>query len=390
MRRWKQAVDWQLSGFLMLIMGVGCATSIKNPSTDAAKTRRSVAAGTQVAASSASAVRLTVNEESVGVKELWNGSRDELRRQANHLTPSEYQDYVVRRAAVLIRDRIAGMLLYQRAKLRLPPDAQGRIDGFVDGEIRKIVTTEYEGRQARYAKKLESEGRTLDEVREQLRREVVITSYLEAEVKPKVSEPTRAEMWQVFQAAADSLRRMPRRRMSLIDVRTRNRLPAGVSAPTPEQLETARTEARSRAETALAEVHDGVAFAEVAQRYSDGLHAAEGGSWGWIAPGSVRERFEPVVHAAELMPAGSVSEIIGADDDFLIVRCDEIDPGYEPDFQAEQPRLRNEIIRNDYNRRIEDLVEELRSKARIEPTNLEQLHAAVVAAAPTRTELVPP
>lgn len=390
MRRLRRVVNLGTIAAFTLVMGAGCVTPIMNPSADTAKARRSAAGATGDAVHSGTIVRLTVNDESVGVKELWNGTRDELRRRANHLTPGEYQDYVVRRAAVLIRDRITGMLLYQRAKLRLPPDAESRLDGFVDGEIRKIVTTEHDGRHARYVRKLEADGQTLDEVREKFRREVIITSYLESEVKPKVDEPTRTEMLAAFQSAADSLRRKPRRRMSLIDVRMRNRIPASVSTPTPEQLETARTEARSRVETALAEVHNGVAFAEVARKYSDGLHAAEGGSWGWIALGSVRERFEPAVSAAEVMSAGGVSEIIRTGDDFFIVRCDEIDPGYEPDFLVEQPRLRNEIIRNDYNRRIAELVEELRSKAQIEPPRLEQLHAAVVKVSPTQADLITP
>ena len=341
-------------------------------------------------AATGSISRLTVNGESMEVADFWKGERDGLATQAKTLTPESYRGYVAQRAAALIRDKIAETLLYQRAKLRLTADVEKRVDAFVDGEIRKLVTTSYEGRQARYEKQLEAEGRTLDEARDQLRRELIITSFLEAEIKTKIAEPTRADLLAAFEASADSLRRAPRRRMSLIDVRARSRLPASVENPTPERWETARTEARSRVETALSEIRRGASFPDTASRFSDGLHAAEGGSWGWVTPSGVRERFAPAVEAAYALPVGGVSEIIDIDDGFFIVRCDETDVGYEPDFQTEQPRLREGIVRASYNRLIMELVEELRGKARIEPPDLDRLHAAVVATAPPYSELARP
>lgn len=334
--------------------------------------------------------RLTVNGETINVADFWNGERAELAKQTASSSPESYGGYVAQRAATLIRDRIAEMLLYQRAKLRLTADVETRIDAYVDGEIRKIVTTSYEGREARYEKQLQTEGQTLAEARERLRRELIISGYLEAELKPKIAEPTRAELLAAFNASADSLRRAPRRRMSLIDVRVRDRLSSGIDNPTPEQWEAARTEARSRAELALAEIHKGISFADVAKKLSDGLHAEEGGSWGWVAPDSVRERFQPAVNALGSLSTGGVSGIIDAGEDFFLVRCDEVDGGHEPDFQTEQPRLRESIVRTSYNRLISELVEELRNKARIEPPDLERLHAAVAAAAPSYAELAKP
>ena len=68
-------------------------------------------------------------------------------------------------------------------------------------------------------------------------------------------------------------------------------------------------------------------------------------------------------------------------DGFVLVRCDELEPGVEPDFQSVQPQLKELYFRKAYNRMISDLVAELRAKARIEPLKLERFHAAVVAAA---------
>lgn len=331
---------------------------------------------------------LTVNAESVKATAMWNGLHEDLALQAKNLTAAEYQAFVEQRAARLITDRIPEMLLHGVASSRLSESMNAGIDKYVDEEIRRIVTTQYDGVQRKCEKDLESKGSSLEDLRSKLRREIVITSYLDAEIKPKVAEPTRAELLAAYEANAASFRRPARRKMSLIDVRVGNRLPENIGTPTPAQLETARTEARSQVEAARAKLLGGDDFAEVAKRYSDGLHASEGGAWGWVTPGSVRERFEPAVAALFELGAGEVSDILETDDAYFVVRCDEVDGGYEPDFQSLQPELSERLFRAAYNKQIMEIVTDLRDKARIEPANLDRFHAAVVAAAPSRESLL--
>jgi parvulin-like peptidyl-prolyl isomerase len=369
----------------ILIANPGCHVPVGS---DAEKSNASPSAGTHstiVAASDPNDTspvdRLTVNSDTVTAAELWWGLREELATKANTLSSEAYKSYVEQQTAQLIGDKIAEMLLYQRASLKLSEEVKSNIDKHVDREIRRIVTSEHDGIQRRYEKHLESRGQTLAEVREKLRREVIIAGYLEQEVRPKVAEPTRTELLEAFQLSADSLRRPPRRSMSLIDVRVRSRLPENVTDPTPEQLRAAREEAMSRIRAARDELQTGADFAEVARRYSDGLNAADGGSWGWVTKGSVRERFEPAVEALYKLNAGQDNGIIEAEDGFFLVRCDELDPGLEPDFQTVQPELKERHFRAAYNRLIIELVADLRSKARIEPANLERFHTAAVNAA---------
>ncbi|MFQ5494438.1 MAG: peptidylprolyl isomerase, partial [Phycisphaerae bacterium] len=246
--------------------------------------------------------------------------------------------------------------------------------------IRKTVTLEYDGRQRRYEKALEARGQTLDNLRQELRRRVLISSYLESEINSKIHEPTRAELMAAFQATASSLRRPPRRRMSLIDVRIRARLPAGTDNPSGPELEKARTAAHARMEAARAALAAGKAFADVARRFSDGLHAGEGGNWGWVTRGSVRARFEPAVDALYALDEGGISDVLTVDNGLLLVRCDRIDPGLEPDFRTVQPELVARYSRNTFNREVSKLVGDLRGRARIEPANLDRFHAAVVRA----------
>ena len=332
-------------------------------------------------ADNSSADRLTVNGDTVTARELWLDLRDELSTNAATLSPPALQTYLERRAAQLITDKIAEMLLYGQASLRLSESLTANIEKYVDAEIRKIVSTEHDGIQRRYERRLESQGQTIDSVRERLHREIIITSYLETEVRPKVAEPTRAELLATFETIADSLRRPTRRRMSLIDVRVR--ATQSTAEPTHVQLETARHQARSRVQAAQTELSSGVDFADVARRHSDGLHAVEGGSWGWVAKGSVRERFEPAVEVLYGLNTGEVSNLIEVKDGFLLVRCDEIDPGAEPDFETLQPQLKERLFIVAYNQLITERVAQLRAKAHVEPADLERFYTAVVEAART-------
>lgn len=324
---------------------------------------------------------MKVQSETVEAAELWFGHREELARKAESLPPEEYRDYVAEWGAQLITDKIAEMLLYQRASLRQTEEVGKKIDAYVDGEIRKIVTEDYGGLQRRYEKYLESQGSSLQEARTQLRRQFVITGYLEMELKPKVAEPTRSELMATFESNREAWRRPARRSMSLIDIRIADLLPDDVDAPTREQLQAVREEARSKIKAAQLEIRNGASFADVARRYSHGVRASEGGAWGWVKPDSIRERFQPAVSVLEKLRAGEISDVVESPDGFFLVRCDELEPGVEPDFQSVQPQLRDFLFRKGYSQLMAQFISDLRAKARIEPARLERFHAAVVAAA---------
>ena len=321
---------------------------------------------------------MQVNAALFTAEEIWRRDRDNLRDAAATQTPEQFRSFLVQRSATIIRDRIAETLLAQEAELRLPPQAEKQIDDIVAAELRKIVTTKYDGRQSRYENELESQGRSLDDVRADLRREIMISNYLDQQVKTKVDEPTRAELLSAFDEFADSQRRPPRRRMSLIDVRLTGQastMPANATSPNAELPGQA---AMSKIQTAMSELGSGEDFASVAARFSDGLHAGEGGSWGWVTEGSVRERFEPAVDRLYTLAAGELSQIIKTERGYFIVRCDEIDAGHEPDFESSQPQLKARYYSSLFNRQVSELVEKLRKKARIIPRNLDRFHHAVV------------
>lgn len=333
---------------------------------------------------------LRVGPDRIGADSLWHKIEPELRQQSGLLTADGYRAFLDRRAAELITDEISEILLYQRASLRVADPVKDRVESLVDADVRRIISTQHDGIERRYVKHLESRGQTLDEVRSRIRREYVIAAYLEQEVKPRIPQPTRDELWAAYTLIVDSQDRPERRRMSLVDIRVSEHLPRAVTNPTREQFDAARSAARTKGESALEELKNGVDFSEVARKYSDGLHAGDGGAWGWVSRGSVRERFIPAVDALYTLDEGAVTGLIESTDGFMIVRCDEIDRPETPDFQAMQPQLEEQYFRGMYNRHIMEIIGELREQVRLDPQDLERFHRAVIAAAPPQSAMDAP
>ncbi len=371
---------------LLALLTAGCMMPVGVPKDRSQRSTRPGPAtrSTPVCAGASETVRgdrLRVNGNTVSAEELWAGSHHKLIEKAENLTEPEYRRYADGVAAQLITDRTAELLLYQQASLRLPEQADASIDRYIDGEIRRIITTKYNGTRRRYEKELAKQGLSLEDARDRLRREVMIASYLDGHLKPKVAEPTRAELVAMFESNREQWRRPERRSMSLIDIRVLEYLPENVNNPTREQYAAARAEARSTIQAIEVDLRNDADFAESARRHSHGLHAEDGGAWGTVEKGSVRERFESAVDALHKLDEGAVSQTIETTDGFFLVRCDEIQPAFEPRFQDVQPELKEHHFRVAYNRLISELIQELRAKAGIEPADLDRFHAAVVAEA---------
>lgn len=330
--------------------------------------------------------QITVKGETLKAADVWRHDRRELLEQATVATPAEFSRFVAERSGTLIAEKINEMLLYQEASRRLVPEVAENVERFLTAEIRKVVTEKFDGIQRRYEKHLETEGRTLDDVREALRRQYMIEAYLTSDIRPKVGEPTRVRLWEEYEAVVEARRRAVRRSMSLIDVRFVNFLAEGNLAPTRDELNAARKKARAQIEAARSAQLGGTVFAETARRYSHGLHAAEGGAWGWVDSQSVRERFIPALYALEGLQTGKVSEIVTGPDAFFLVRCDHFESGETPDFQSLQPELIERYAESQENRLLVELLGALQEDVRLEPVLLDRFHSAVVADALTFAE----
>lgn len=381
-----------LSGAIALLLLSGCMTSLSDlrnrrtqrENREAINRAGSISSPEQVGERSRTGEVLRVNEESLTADEFWNIYAGELRDRARTMSADAFERDAAEWSFRLIPDRINEMLLYQHARRLLPEQADKRIDEIVDGEIRRTITREHRGVQRVYENHLAAQGRTIEDVRDRLRREIVIAGFIEREIKPRVAEPTRAELLAIYDQVKQEAQRPLRHKMSLIDIRTREFLPERTRYPTEAQIAEARRRARAEIDRLASELRSGADFATLAREHSHGLHAPEGGAWGWIEKGSVRERFVPAVDALYNLGPGQVSQVIETDGGFFLVRCDEVESSQVPDFQDAQLDLKDRYLKEAFNRRISKLLSEMQQTARIEPRELGLYHRAVVEAAVKR------
>jgi parvulin-like peptidyl-prolyl isomerase len=320
-----------------------------------------------VPAEDGTVTRLVINGEVIEAEKLVAPLRDELREVSQRLTTEEYAYACQEKLIRAIGDRLSETLLYQEASNRMGKQDNQAIDAAVDSELRARITREYDGVQRRYENALRAEGRSVEEAREQLRREFVVLRYMELTLKPKVAEPTREELFRLFEENRQRWAKPARREMSLITVNAADMPPGDPGSAEVDR----RAAARRWIEQAEAELKQGAAFAEVARKYGHGALAETGGSWGAVTIDGVQDRYRPAVEALYRLDEGQVSAIIEGPESFYLVRCDEVSEGFDPKFEDIQVQLKAEHFRRAYLTLANDHIAELRAKARIEPANID-------------------
>jgi parvulin-like peptidyl-prolyl isomerase len=319
-----------------------------------------------------------INGEAVTAEDVLRPVLPLLKERANTMPLPSYERFLLQTAGLRIRAEARERLLYQEASKGITEQEWEHIDKFVDGRIRDIVNKDYQGRQTRYEKALAEQGLTMDDGRNAIKRAALIQRYLYENVQPRITTPTRRQLWKHFEEKREEMVEPPQREMYLIEI-TRsgnlNLVPEGGGDAVPVDAAAAIAMAR-------AELDRGTAFSDVARKYSTGINAAEGGYWGYIHRNSVRERLQPAVEALFALEPGQYSEIIETPTAFFLVKCGVIDEGAEPDFEAMQPELVLSYRDQQFESLVDELVKKLQDKATIQPHNLTRFLRGVVEAAP--------
>ncbi|MCH7526141.1 MAG: peptidylprolyl isomerase [Planctomycetes bacterium] len=326
---------------------------------------------------------LVINGQTITVDEILDPIRNDLAERAQAMPPERYGAYLVDRLEGQVRVLARDALLHHAAAKGLTDQEQEGLEKFVDQAVRDRINEEFGGRQTRYEDALAQEDRSMEDDREGIRRELLISRWLQQTVVRRVTDPTRDELWNFYEERKESLSAPPRRRMLLVEIPILAELPKEVNAPTQEQLQEARAAARAKAAQARSELLAGAEFAKVAMKYSKGLYAQAGGRWGWVTRDGVRERWAPAVKALFDLPAVDVpSDIVETPESCFIVQAAAIETARRSDFESIQPQLTQQFREAQFRRLVEEEVSELHDNAHIEPRDVGRFLRAVAAAAP--------
>ena len=193
---------------------------------------------------------------------------------------------------------------------------------------------------------VEQTGVPFDRFREDVRGEMLITRLREREVESRVT---------VTDAEIQSFLRTQEAQAEKIDEYNLSHILVTV----PEQATQDELKARrARAETALAQIKQGVDFRQVAASYSDAPDAMQGGSMGWRQAGRLPTIF---VQALQSMKIGATSDILRSPAGFHILKLAD-KRGNDTPIIVTQTHARHILIRlnevvseNDARHRLEEL-----------------------------------
>lgn len=122
--------------------------------------------------------------------------------------------------------------------------------------------------------------------------------------------------------------------------------------------------ARKKLDQAIAELNRGVPFDKVAEKYSDGLTAKNGGMWDWMEAGNLADtKLEKKLFE---MPVNRLSDVHEGPTAFSIVRVVERQEAGRKPFKEVQAEIRGIMEQEQNQQRVKKLFKELFSEAVIE------------------------
>ncbi|MBN2562457.1 MAG: peptidyl-prolyl cis-trans isomerase [Phycisphaerae bacterium] len=301
---------------------------------------------------------LIVNDESISVSDVLEPILPTVERLSRELPPRTYYDRVGQLVRRQIIEAVAQHLIWRRAQASLDSKIEPQIDKAVDKMEKDRINREFGGSETKYGKYLAQRGKTRTEVRQRLRRSVIIDGYLREHLLPLVPPPRKQELLRYYREHGDEFCRPAQREMLLIDVPIAAFLDRR-RPMTDTELESATAQARKTIQQAAEALKAGQPFEEVVVKYSRGVNKEKGGSWGLIG-GPLRGRWaEPSKKLFEMTP-GEISETIEAADSFFIVKVGRIEGGEVVSFSEAQPRISDTLRQERFaDLRAEFLQEEL-------------------------------
>ena len=277
-------------------------------------------------------------------------SRDDFERAVRSLegrmggpVPPEQRDRVFRN---VLDDLVGYRLLSQEAAVRkvTVPDTE------VAAQVSQIQSQFPSAEE--FAKVLAERKVTIEQVRADTRRDLIIAKMLREEVEAKTAA-TAEQVNDFYAKNPEQFKQGERVRASHILIS----IPRGGDAA-------AKAEARTKAESNLKDVNSGKDFAALAKQHSqDPGRAVQGGDLGFFTQGQM---VGPFNDAAFSLKPGATSELVETEFGFHIIRVVDKQTGRTLPLEEVRPRLEEFLQSQNRRERTEAFVSSLKSRGTIE------------------------
>lgn len=286
---------------------------------------------------------LIVNDEVITIREILDPILPTINELAATLSPNLYYERVLEIVRLRIVDAVAQRLIYRRASEKINEQIEPQIKKAVDKMERERINREFNGLETEYEKYLEKTKRRRDDIREELRRSVVVDTYLRDRLLPMMPAPRKRELLNYYRSHIADFSTDQRRELFMIDVPI-----AAFLSPSQrslaDDLPLATQKAHNVIQEAAKTLAAGEPFEDVARKYSKGVHSADGGAWGFISS-PLAGRWKVPCERFFKLAENETSEVIESDKSFFIVKAGKVDPGKVVSFQEAQPQI-TRILKN--------------------------------------------
>lgn len=196
----------------------------------------------------------------------------------------------------------------------------------VDRRVETMVRTRFNGDHDALLKALAEEGLAYETWRDRIRERMATAAMRELVVESKASiAPARVRA--EYEKNLDRYRVPAQVHLRMIVLKKESA--AGVAAKRAFAAELRR------------DLVAGQDFAGLASEHSQGIHAAQGGDWGWLVPKKTLRR--ELAEAVASIKAGETSDVIETADEFYILRVEARKDASLKPFHDVQPQIEREL-----------------------------------------------
>jgi len=274
-------------------------------------------------------------------------SKEDLQVQINILIPkSSYHASVKGESAKKLKVKamkalINSTLLYQYAlSLGIKGDKS-----IMDGVYKKLIKAYHSDKAIEF--ELKKIGLTLEMLKKLYMRDSVQAQLYKKEIEAKINDK---ELKEYYKKNKYKFKMPAQIRVSLIYVKNDPTDPKG------------RSKGKAKAEEALKKIKEGEDFGEVAAKYSNAMSRIKGGDMGLLHRGRLNEDVEAEAYS---LKKGEMSGIIEKDVGFFIVKVTDKKEPKQLSFEKIKASLLRDLKKKRETKKRENLLNNLRVKAKI-------------------------
>ncbi len=276
---------------------------------------------------------------------LW----DDLVRLRRSQTRAGFQTQARETIGRETQRQIGTLLVYSEAMAQLEDEQKSMLGAYVNREVEAIQNREHGGSAARLHAHLAERGLTLDQLRGQIQRQMVVQQYTREKLFPKV-RPTRGDLLTYYRRNIDKYSTPATRELRMIELPYAAFLPDGQAWSQASRQ--ARAQAKLQARRQARAAHEALRerpFAEVAREFSRGLHVEDGGSYGPIGR-PLQPPYDGVSGLIFDFEEGQYSEPIELEMGWFIVQCGAIQAATQTSFYDAQDEIREALMNERFAR----------------------------------------